>query len=271
MQRRAQSVADYERLFEAIKKGLFDEIAREKPDFDVEAKLQPCRELETRASSDDEIWDILVRVIFYSGFNAATVSKRLTAIRKHLGNYKVVRQLDKRAAATIAKDPTIVRNKRKIGACVANAEVFEKLIERHGSFTKYVDSYSPRASLENLFLLKEDLDGQFGGLGPTTTYHFMMDIGLPVLKPDRVVLRIFKRLGLIDQDYQLLRAITEGRKFATATGEPIRYVDRVIVTYGQESTPEFELKRGICLEEFPRCCVCPVRGDCLYAGPVASA
>ncbi len=112
--------------------------------------------------------------------------------------------------------------------------------------------------------LKEDLQLRLVGLGEITTYHFLTDIGMPVLKPDRVVTRIFTRLGLVEQDAGPLSIIHEGKKFAEATGLPIRYVDIVFVAYGQVQTKEIGLERGICLEINPSCSVCGAARYCDY-------
>lgn len=92
----------------------------------------------------------------------------------------------------------------------------------------------------------------------------MTDIGLPVLKPDRVMSRIFIRLGLLQNKKQLLKAVLQGRKFAEATKHPIRYIDIVFVKYGQDSSKDYGIDQGICLEKKPRCSACGVQAHCVY-------
>jgi len=92
----------------------------------------------------------------------------------------------------------------------------------------------------------------------------MTDIGLPVLKPDRVICSIFERLDLIDSREHLLSAVIQGRRFARATDHPIRYIDIVFVADGQVASTEFGVDRGICMEENPSCEICGVREHCLY-------
>jgi DNA-3-methyladenine glycosylase I len=69
-------------------------------------------------------------------------------------------------------------------------------------------------------------------------------------------------LGFIEDEGQLLKAVIQGRRFARATGHPIRYIDIVFVTYGQVRSLEFGLERGICLKENPGCSICGVRSHC---------
>jgi DNA-3-methyladenine glycosylase I len=112
--------------------------------------------------------------------------------------------------------------------------------------------------------LKEELEYRFLGLGRITTYHFLTDIGSPVIKPDRVICRIFQRLGLIDNEGQLLKTVIQGRKFAEATGQPIRYIDIIFVAYGQMQSKEFGIEHGICLEKNPACSLCDAKRFCIF-------
>jgi DNA-3-methyladenine glycosylase I len=109
---------------------------------------------------------------------------------------------------------------------------------------------------------------RFDYLSKITSYHFLTDIGMPVLKPDRVIRRIFYRLGLIEDESeseaQLLDSVYQGRKFVQATGYPIRYIDIVFVAYGQVYSTGTGIGQGICLKDHPRCEVCGVRDDCRY-------
>jgi DNA-3-methyladenine glycosylase I len=93
----------------------------------------------------------------------------------------------------------------------------------------------------------------------------MTDIGLNVLKPDRVICRIFKRLGLIADENQLLSTVLQGRKFQQQTGHSIRYIDIVLVAYGQVEFLDLGIKNGICLNK-PRCEACPLKSNiCNYS------
>jgi len=114
--------------------------------------------------------------------------------------------------------------------------------------------------------LRENLRSRFGYLGERTVNHLLTDLGFNVLKPDRVICRIFSRLGLINDEDSIDQAIEVGRDMAAATGHPIRYVDIILVKYGQmgESEGEFGLKDGVCLEKNPKCSVCGVKKYCSY-------
>jgi len=210
--------------------------------------------------TDEEYFTIMKHIIFYSGFRAEKVTKRLPVINKHLPGFKTVACYDGNIIDEILDDPHMIRNRGKINAIVKNAKVFIKLIEKHKSFHDYIVSFHPEKSLENLFNLQHDLQRRFGYLGEITACHFLSDIGLNILKPDLVITRIFHRLGLIENEKLTDKAIEVGRKFAEETGYAIRYIDIVFVTYGQNGGP------GVCLGEKPKCDVCGVRGGCGYLG-----
>ncbi|MBA7516881.1 hypothetical protein ES705_08930 [subsurface metagenome] len=166
----------------------------------------------------------------------------------------------------ILSNPRMIRNPKKIKACIKNAKIFKEIVSEHGSFDRYVKSFEPCDSFENLMLFKEEIEYKFAFLGGITVYHFMMDIGLPVMKPDRVITRIFKRLELIENEKQYLKTVIQGRKFSHATGHPIRYIDIIFVKYGQKGEEKyFGLMDGICLEKNPKCMLCGVKKYCGYA------
>jgi DNA-3-methyladenine glycosylase I len=215
--------------------------------------------------NDKEYFEMLILIVFYSGFRSATVENKEGTILKHFPNHNMVFQYTEENIKEILSDPKMIRNERKIRASVNNAKAFKQIVDGFGSFQNYLDSFEARASFENLVLLKEELEYKFSYLGETTVYHLLTDIGFNVLKPDRVILRIFRRLGLIESEKQLLKAVAQGRKFAEHTGQPVRYIDIIFVKYGQQGeSKQFGLGNGICLNKNPRCNICGLPDYCDY-------
>ena len=255
---------DYKAIFDVVESSLISEGSKSLSTDVILKNLNSFKRFEDRTFSDAEYFSKLVALIFYSGFRAATVTDKLETIHKHFPDYETVSGYDDIAVNNILSDEEMIRNRRKIQACVANARTFKSIISEHISFQKYIESFAATSSFENLMLLKEELEYRFDGIGIITTYHFLTDIGMPVLKPDRVICRIFQRLGLIENEQQLLKTIIQGRKFAQATGYPIRYIDIVFVAYGQVQSNEFGIVRGICLETNPSCSFCGAINFCNY-------
>jgi hypothetical protein len=98
-------------------------------------------------------------------------------------------------------------------------------------------------------------------MGPITSFHFLTDIGFNVIKPDRVLMRIFFRLGLVQSETDYVTAIIVGRRFSEATGYPIRYIDIIFVSYGQI---DLEKLTAICTTVSPKCHLCGVSKYCHY-------
>lgn len=251
----------YKDVFFKVEKRLI-EVGSTQMDMEkIRGHLEKFKRFESRELTDDQYFSILVFVAFYSGFRAATVTSKRAIIQKHFPSWKVASAYDEKDIKNIINNPEMISHEGKIRACVANAKTFSKLISKHGSIKNFIDSYSPTESFENLLLFKETLEASFAYLGGITVYHFMTDIGLPVLKPDRVMCRIFERLGLLENQRQLLKAVIQGRKFASATGFPIRYIDIVFVAYGQVKSEEIGINEGICLTK-PRCSDCRIQDHC---------
>lgn len=257
-------MTDYQGIFSRAESTLIAIGSESKPVAELREELSRYRHVGDRTFSDDGYFQLLVAAVFFSGFRAAIVGEKLSAIYDYFSHYESVANYSEADVKRMLQDPGIVRNPRKVRYCIHNAQGVQRIVEKHGSFEAYLEHFGKAQSFQDLMLLTEDLIWRFQGLGAITVYHFLTEIGLPVLKPDRVICRIFQRLGLIESEEHRLRAIVEGRRFAEATGEPIRYIDIVFVKCGQIRSPELGIDRGICLERDPRCSLCGLRGHCRY-------
>jgi len=216
--------------------------------------------------SDEQVFEIFRTVLFASGFKAATVDKYRSEITIAFPSIAEVAGYRDDKLDQIISDAPIISNQKKIYALRDNAIVLLDIIKTHGSFLNYLHSFGDGSKLENLLLLKETLQYTFKYIGPITVYHLLTDFGYNVLKPDRVVVRIFERLGLLESRKQLLKASLIGRAFAIETGKSIRYIDIIFVKYGQKGKNiEYGLKDGICLESRPKCYLCGMYAICTYA------
>jgi DNA-3-methyladenine glycosylase I len=57
-------------------------------------------------------------------------------------------------------------------------------------------------------------------------------------------------IGTDEKNYD--QAIMQGLKFSKETGYPIRYIDIIIVKYGQRGEEAYGLEDGVCLEKNPK-------------------
>lgn len=254
---------DYRSLFSKIEKSLRKNIFVTEPEFD--RKLEPFLHVDFRNMSDDDIFWVVVYVNFFSGIRAATIERKLAGIKRELCGYRKICDLNKDEQDIVVRK---IGFPKKCGYCFKNAKAFKDLIDKHGSFLKYIASFgieTLKPDFSEIALLKKDLRKRFLGLGPRTVNHFLTELGFNVLKPDRVICRIFYRLGLISNVEDIDGAVREGKKFEKATGKPIRYVDIVFVKFGQIGRSEqFGIKNGICLENNPNCDICEAKEFCGY-------
>jgi DNA-3-methyladenine glycosylase I len=215
-------------------------------------------DLKFTKKSDSEYFDILKLIVFYSGFKAETVTKKIDTINKHFPDFGTIAKYNEKQTAIILADKKMIKNRNKISATIKNAIVFQNIVRQFGSFQNYIESFKTFESFENLMLFKEELEYKFDYLGGITVYHFLTDIGLQVIKPDRVIARIFMRLGLIESERQLLKTVILGRKFAESTQKPIRYIDIILVKFGQQGQDE------VCLTVNPKCNLCYLIDKCNF-------
>lgn len=247
--------------------GIYSTLKKISPEFrqEFDKDFNENKGYENHDHSDDEYFNKLKFIPFYSGFRAQVVKERKDLFDNYFPNYLKTSNYGDNDIDRIMKDENMIKNEDKIRSCINNARTFKEIVEKYGSFQQYVNSFEMKDmcgkySFENLMLFKEEIECKFKYLGPTTSYHFMTDIGLPVLKPDRVILRIFFRLGLIDtqKGEQLLKTVIQGRKMSEAVGCPIRAVDYTLWRFGQKGNG------GVCLENNPRCDICGVKKFCKY-------
>jgi len=264
-------MVDYKLLFSKFEESIKRNIFISETEFDE--RLKPYLGMDFRKMSDKDIFWVLVYVNFFSGIKAVTVEKKLSGIKSELYDYKKLYDLDENTKKIIIQK---IGFPNKCNYSYENARLFKKLLEEYGSFINYVASFGIQTlnpDISNINNLKEDLKKRFYGLGPRTVNHFLTDLGFNVLKPDRVICRIFYRLGLIDSVDNIEGAIQEGKKFEESTEKPIRYIDIIFVKFGQMGKSEqFGTKDGICLEKNPNCKICSAKELCkYYKGKMQSA
>lgn len=258
------NVIPYNDIFTQVETALKNQSGLSQADFT--SRFDSFKHYENQDLSDADYFDLLTAIIYYSGFKAETVSKKIRTIKNHFSDFNAVSEYSEAKISQIMQDSKMIKNEKKIRACINNAKLFKAIVNDLGSFKNYIDTFNVKESFENLMLFKEEIQYKFDYLGPITAYHFMTDMGLSVLKPDRVITRIFKRIGLIENEEQLLKTVIHGRKFSQETGLPIRYIDIIFVKYGQMGKDEsLGINDGICLEKNPKCHLCRLGDYCDYA------
>ena len=250
-------------IFKAAEHTLFSESTLKKKDLTTHFEI--FKNIKKQKRNDNDYFLEMVYVTFYSGFKAKTVTDKKPAIKNIFSDFEKVSKYDDTKVQKIIDGKKVIGHRQKINGIIHNANQFKAIKKQFGSFDNYLASFGNTEKDEALFELIKDLKKHFKYLGGITVFHFLTDIGFNVLKPDRVICRIFNRLGLLDNETDKFEVIKVGRKIASATKYPIRYIDIIFVLYGQvDEKKEFGLKEGICLSTNPMCELCGMYDFCVY-------
>lgn len=258
-----QTLKTLKEIFDAAEKTLFNESSLNKAQLEKQFKY--LKKIKFQRRTDEEYFLTMTKVVFYSGMKAKTVSEKIPAITKAFNSYKKVANFSSEKIRSLIDSKKIIGNKSKINSIVHNANEFKKIITEFGSFHNYLLSFGKPEDHHTLNTLVKSLKKRFKHISKITVYHFLTDIGYNVLKPDRVLCRIFYRLGLVKNELEFESVIQVGRNFSEATGHPIRYIDIIFVAYGQvDEKKDFGLKEGICLTNKPKCELCGMYNFCEF-------
>ena len=212
--------------------------------------------------STESYYRELVKVAFYSGFKASTVTSKMDIVLSHLGELSRVANYSEEDVQRILSAEGMIKNRRKIHACVHNAKVLLEIERKYGSFGNYIRSFSDKfpEDLGNISKLLEDIKTKFKYIGPRTGLHFLMIIGFPLVKPDVIVMRVLHRLGLVqgEGDEYIDQAVEICREIANLSDIPPNFVDELLVKVGQSEGAE------VCRKKNPLCEKCGLMSICKY-------
>jgi len=250
-------------IFKEAEKTIFAQSTLKKSQL-TEA-LESFKQIKKTNRKDNDYFLIMVHVAFYSGFKATTVNDKIDAINDLFGDLDKVSKFNEAKVQKIIDSKKIINHRQKINGIIHNAIQIKSIQKEFGSFDKYLESFGDTDKYENFLNLEKELKKKFKYLGGITVFHFLTDIGYDVVKPDRVLCRIFYRLGLVDSEVDRAGVIKVGRQFSIACKVPIRYIDIIFVVYGQVGEKkEFGIKDGICLSTNPKCKICGIYEYCNY-------
>lgn len=232
-------------------------------------RLEHFKHFDYRHLSDDEIFWILTYVMFFNiGKKASMIEKKLPLFKEYLYGYLRVSQLSDIGINNIVNK---IGFELQVNRCRENAKKFSAIILQYGSFKNYLEKAfnitGTHCSINKIQLLYDDLGIRFkgSGIGETSRWHFITELGFNSLKPDSVIKRIFHRLGLISDEQSNSETIAVGRNIAHQLNLPIRYIDIIFVKYGQEGSSNLlGTADGICLNNNPKCNICSLNKYCKY-------
>lgn len=92
-----------------------------------------------RETDDDALFEVMCLQVFQAGLTWRMVLARRDAFRSAFHGWRVERvaEMDAAGVDRVIQDASIIRNRQKIEACVANARVIQELRQEHGSFCRW--------------------------------------------------------------------------------------------------------------------------------------
>jgi len=144
---------------------------------------------------DKKLFEMLILEGAQAGLSWITVLKKREAYRKAFDGFdpKKVALYDDTKIEQLMANEGIIRNRLKINAAVINAKLFLEIVEKHGSFDKFIWSYVDYKpvvggweSFENMPIttpisdkISKDLKKiGFKFVGSTIVYSFMQAVGM---------------------------------------------------------------------------------------------
>ncbi len=129
----------------------------------------------TKVSEDRDYLELLTQKIFISGFSMKGVESKWPAFQRAFLGFEpekvagfIEEDIDK-----LCKDPSIIRNGRKIAATIQNAQTFLQVREEYGSFHQFLRSLDGVEYSQKVKLLGKRLRMA----GPNTLYYFLLESG----------------------------------------------------------------------------------------------
>ena len=92
-----------------------------------------------RCADDDALFEVMSLQIFQAGLNWSMILGRRDAFRRAFKDWKIdeVAGMNLDSVDLMLQDPSIIRNRKKIEACIENARTIRDLQDQHGSFCQW--------------------------------------------------------------------------------------------------------------------------------------
>ena len=152
------------------------------PEVSQSAKGDPLRTWYSttiwgkRQEDDDALFEVMSLQVFQAGLTWSMVLQRRDAFRSAFRGWKVdeVANMDPEAVDSLVEDASIIRNRRKIEACIANARTIQSLTTEHESFCHWFYNVLPGNDLAEL---QATLRKTFKFIGPEIARMWLLASG----------------------------------------------------------------------------------------------
>ena len=129
-----------------------------------------------RASSDDSLFENMGLQVFQAGLTWRMILARRDAFRAAFDGWNIdaVAAMGPPNVEEMLKDAAIIRNRKKIEACIENARIVQGLRQQHGSFCNWFYQVLEGDSLPEL---QRALRSTFKFMGPEIARMWLMAAG----------------------------------------------------------------------------------------------
>jgi len=194
--------------------------------YGTEIAWQAARDYESVSETDflrEYAW-----VVLSAGMQESIVRRRFQSFSKCFCDWCSSKAIVEQESACRLNALACFNNRRKIDSILQTAHIIESL--GFGLFKEYMGQ-NPLEFLKTLPYI-----------GPVTCYHLAKNIGLPVAKPDRHLVRLANSMGYCDVQ-EFCRAISEH------VSDSIPVVDIVLWRFATITDTYIRLFRNIAYEE----------------------
>ena len=124
---------------------------------------------------DRRLFEFLILEGMQAGLSWETILRKRAAFRRAFASFDAVKvaRFGAREVARLMRDESIIRNRAKIDAAIANAKAFGQVRREFGSFDRYVWAFDDKVALS-----KNLRKRGFGFVGPTIVESFMQAVGM---------------------------------------------------------------------------------------------
>ncbi|MDT0678421.1 DNA-3-methyladenine glycosylase I [Autumnicola musiva] len=100
---------------------------------------------------DDTIFEFLILETFQAGLSWITILRKRENFREAFDqfDYRKIAQYSEEKIQELLQNSGIIRNKLKVRATITNAQLFIKIQEEFGSFSKYIWSFVDGKAIQN--------------------------------------------------------------------------------------------------------------------------
>lgn len=302
---------DWVEILGGIERTLIEQASRvnEKDNGAVVEKRQQAIRAELEASailpfdpdlSDDEFWRRTALKPFYAGTVAATVDRYAAHSMTYLDDWRQLGDAAWRPHGKKGRGGSRFEAFLADPGCFQNRPRLTKAIKAARGLLTMKRNFPDQTFMQH-FLTASRYDGSIAAqrrlyknlrdhlaMSEVATYHLMMELGLPIIKPDRVVNRVAIRLEMIRWQDGMGRRLsprspanemdTLGRnedfswtfqqivqQIAQDTGISVKKIDNLLVKMGQNADPDKGIyARTVCRSVNPRCNLCLASAACAF-------